>query len=43
MSASDIEKANRGDPAFEMVLHVKGPALALERVVKITTTMEVVQ
>lgn len=40
-SASDSESANRGDLAIEMVLHAKGPAPALESVVRITTTVEV--
>ncbi len=39
---SDIESANRSDPAVEMVHHAKGPAPALESVVRIATTMETI-
>ena len=41
-SPSDIESANRGDPAVEMVLHAEGPAPARENVFRITTTVEII-
>ena len=41
-STSDIESANRSDPAVEMVLHAKGSAPALKNVVRITTTVEII-
>ena len=40
---SDIESANRSDPAVETVLHAKGPAPALESVGRIATTVETIQ
>ncbi|KAL9135858.1 MAG: hypothetical protein Q9175_002947 [Cornicularia normoerica] len=40
-STSDIESANRSDPAVEMVLHAKGPTPVPENVVRITTTVGV--
>ncbi len=39
---SDIESANRSDPAVEMMLHAKGPAPAPESVVRIATIVETI-
>ena len=40
-SASDIESANRSDPAVEMILHARGPRPPIENVVRIMTTVEI--
>ena len=40
-STSDIEIANKSAPAFEMVLHAKGPATHLESDITPTTTLDI--
>ena len=40
-SMSDIESADGSEPLSSLVLQAKGPTLARESVVRVTTTVEV--